>query len=151
MDDLIATALKRFDHCSSAESENRELALADLEFEQGDQWPEDVKEKRKDAPCLTVNKIPSFVRQIVNDIRQMWQCFGKVCSRRSMLFESKSRPENSRVRLNKCIPLVADDRRRQRQFGQQSVHRGVIAQTTRRRRHHRLIFLTGEDKDRVGP
>ena len=55
------------------ESENRELALDDIKFSRlGEQWPDKVKEERRreGRPCLTINRMPSFIRQVVNDSRQ---------------------------------------------------------------------------------
>lgn len=71
--DIIARALKRFELAQAAESKNREYAMDDLRFRIGEQWPEDIKRERENdgQACLTINKIPSFVRQIVNEMRQM--------------------------------------------------------------------------------
>lgn len=70
--DFLKTARKRFDLASDAESEIRKLALEDLKFRAGDQWPDDVKQSRdaERRPCLTINRIPQFIRQITNDQRQ---------------------------------------------------------------------------------
>ena len=57
----------------SAETENRATALDDMRFARlGEQWPEDIKNKRERSgrPCLTINRMPSFIRQVVNDARQ---------------------------------------------------------------------------------
>lgn len=52
-----------------ADRANREAALEDTEFFAGQQWkPEDI-ESRKGRPCLTINTLPSFVAQVVGDIR----------------------------------------------------------------------------------
>ena len=69
---LLATAKKRFLTASDAEAEIRKLALEDLKFRIGDQWPEEIKRQRyvDQRPCLTINQIPQFVRQITNDQRQ---------------------------------------------------------------------------------
>jgi len=47
-------------------------AIDDLKFRAGDQWPEQIKAQRtiEKRPCLTINKIGTFVHQIVNDQRQ---------------------------------------------------------------------------------
>ena len=71
-EELLATARKRFDIAVEAESEIRKIALEDMRFSAGEQWPEDVKRQR-DAdkrPCLTINRLPQFIRQITNDQRQ---------------------------------------------------------------------------------
>jgi hypothetical protein len=38
----------------------------------GEQWPEAVmkQREREGRPCLTINKLPAFIRQVVNDARQ---------------------------------------------------------------------------------
>lgn len=54
------------------ERENREEAIDDLRFRAGDQWPTGVKSEREatNRPCLTINRMPQFVRQVTGDIRQ---------------------------------------------------------------------------------
>lgn len=71
-DDFLKQVVKRFSRVSSVESENRLEALDDLRFKAGDQWPEWAKAQRTldKRPCLTINKIPTFVHQITNDQRQ---------------------------------------------------------------------------------
>jgi hypothetical protein len=70
---VLARARKRFSAALDFESENREAAIDDLRFSEGDQWPEEIKtEREKDnRPCLVINKTSLFIRQIVNDIRQI--------------------------------------------------------------------------------
>jgi len=52
--------------------DNRKAALDDIKFAAGDQWPEEIVTQRgKDKrPCLVVDKLNQYVRQIVNDGRQ---------------------------------------------------------------------------------
>src|SRR6185295_6624325 len=72
-DDLLAEAKEQFTQCEEAESENRIDALDDLKFAKlGEQWPELVKQQRRidGRPCLTVNRQPAFIRQVVNEARQ---------------------------------------------------------------------------------
>ena len=72
-DDMIATARDQFQQCLDASTDNRRTALEDIKFaREGIQWPEDIRKKREIAgkPCLTINKLPSFIRQVVNDQRQ---------------------------------------------------------------------------------
>lgn len=68
----IKTALERFKLVEEAESAGRQLALEDIEFRKGDQWPDDIAAARKinGRPCLTINKMPQFVRQVTNDQKQ---------------------------------------------------------------------------------
>ena len=72
-DDLLLEARRLFDLASEAETENRQDALDDLRFARlGEQWPDGVVESRKleGRPCLTINRLPAFIRQVVNDARQ---------------------------------------------------------------------------------
>lgn len=69
---FLGKARKRFDRCVSSESQNRKEAVDDLKFKTGEgQWPADVVSTRNfdRRPALTINKIPTFVNQVVNDIR----------------------------------------------------------------------------------
>lgn len=72
-DELLKTARKRFDACVEAETANRERAKEDLKFAYGEQWPDEARKVREaeQRPCMTVNKIPKFTRQVINDIRQV--------------------------------------------------------------------------------
>lgn len=69
---LIEVALARFKIAEEAEMKHRQVALEDLKFKSGDQWPEEVKRQREQdrRPCLTVNRIPQHIRQVTNDQRQ---------------------------------------------------------------------------------
>ena len=71
--ELLSEALKQFKLCQDAEDENRAAALDDLKFARlGEQWPDAVKKQREQQgrPCLTINRMPAFIRQVVNDSRQ---------------------------------------------------------------------------------
>lgn len=70
--DILEQANKRYDACVAADNENFTNTRADLKFLNGEHWPEDSKKLRKAErrPCLTINKLPAFVRQITNDQRQ---------------------------------------------------------------------------------
>lgn len=54
------------------ERDNRREAARDLQFLAGDQWPQSVREQRErdGRPMLTLNRLPQFVHQVTNDIRQ---------------------------------------------------------------------------------
>lgn len=68
---LLAEARKRFDHGCTAEDDNRQEMEEDLAFLTGEgQWTEEAKTARKGRPTLTINRMPQFVRQVVNDVRQ---------------------------------------------------------------------------------
>ena len=53
-------------------NDERSAALDDIKFRSGEQWPETIKTNRErdKRPCLTVDKLNQYVRQIVNDGRQ---------------------------------------------------------------------------------
>lgn len=70
--EIIETAQERFKACQDAEATLRDEALDDLEFLGGDQWPADIINQRQadKTPCLTINRLPQFVRQITNGERQ---------------------------------------------------------------------------------
>lgn len=71
--DIHAEALEDFKRCQEADAHNREAALADLKFGRlGKQWDEAAEKKREQEgrPCMTFNRMPTFIRQVVNDGRQ---------------------------------------------------------------------------------
>lgn len=71
-DELLAQARKRMDAATQGDQENREEALDDLRFLAGiGQWPDDIQQDRAAAgkPCLIVNQLPQFLRQVTGDIR----------------------------------------------------------------------------------
>lgn len=71
-DEILTRMRKRFDRAVSFEAENRKAELEDLKFKAGDQWPADVATQRNTdrRPCMTVNRIPTLVNQVTNDLRQ---------------------------------------------------------------------------------
>jgi hypothetical protein len=71
-EDILRVARERFTLAEEAEREIRQVALEDLEFRTGNQWPADVRAERErdHRPCLTINRMPQFIRQITNDQRQ---------------------------------------------------------------------------------
>ena len=71
--DELKDALEEFERCLEAEEDNRKEALDDLKFARlSEQWTtKDIEQRRLEGrPCLTINKLPSFIRQVVNDGRQ---------------------------------------------------------------------------------
>jgi Phage P22-like portal protein len=72
-DEIIKEAREAFELAADAEAENRREALDDLRFARlGEQWPAQIKRERDldGRPCLTINRLPAFIRQVVNDARQ---------------------------------------------------------------------------------
>jgi hypothetical protein len=69
---FLAQAKERFNLAAEAEDEQRRLALDDLTFLSGQQWPLEVRQARDldHRPCLTINRLPQYSRQIINEVRQ---------------------------------------------------------------------------------
>lgn len=70
---IIQEAREAFELAAEVEAENRRQALDDLRFARlGEQWPEQVRREREldGRPTLTINRLPAFIRQVVNDARQ---------------------------------------------------------------------------------
>ncbi|MGZ5053306.1 MAG: portal protein [Methylobacter sp.] len=71
--DILKEALELFKRASEHESNNREQALDDLKFARlSEQWhPADRKNRELEGrPCLTINRLPAFIRKVVNTARQ---------------------------------------------------------------------------------
>lgn len=72
-DDFLKEARERFERASEAISDNHDEARDDMRFARlGEQWPEQVRKQREldGRPCLVINRMPSFIRQVVNGARQ---------------------------------------------------------------------------------
>ena len=71
-DDRINQAMEYLRQVNDVDSNNRAEALDDVRFSAGDQWPVDVQNSRvlEARPCLTINKVDAYCRQIVNQIRE---------------------------------------------------------------------------------
>lgn len=69
--EFLSVARQRFKRSYEAESTLRMDMLDDMEFYNSDQWPEHVKMERTldKRPILTINRLPQFVRQVVNQAR----------------------------------------------------------------------------------
>lgn len=71
--ELHKQALADFELCQSADEHNRVAALAAIKFWRlGEQWSDTIKNKREaeQRPCMTFNRGPTFIRQVVNEARQ---------------------------------------------------------------------------------
>lgn len=71
-DRRIADAMKFLRLTTDADQSNRSEALEDLKFASGDQWPTEIQNSRnlEARPCLTINKIDPYIRQVTNQQRQ---------------------------------------------------------------------------------
>ena len=69
---LISEAREFLQYAESAEGTNRAEAMEDLRFRSGEQWPAPVQNSRQleARPCLTINKVDAFIRQVTNSQRQ---------------------------------------------------------------------------------
>lgn len=69
---IVKEARERIEDSWSHDRDNRREAATDLAFLAGNQWPETVRRDREaqGRPMLTINRLPQFVRQITNDVRQ---------------------------------------------------------------------------------
>jgi hypothetical protein len=72
-EDLIAKARLSFERASEYWADNHKEATDDLRFARlNEQWPEKIRKQREleGRPCEVFNKMPAFIRQVVNDARQ---------------------------------------------------------------------------------
>ena len=69
---ILAEARDYLRLCIAADDQNRNAALDDLIFISGEQWdPRDRQQRAVSGrPCLTINKLPTFLHQVTNDQRQ---------------------------------------------------------------------------------
>ena len=72
-DQIHKDAIERFTESIEGSDFNREAYYSDVKFSRmGDQWDDKVKKLRvqEGRPALTINKLPAFIRSIVNESRQ---------------------------------------------------------------------------------
>lgn len=71
-EEIFLEADERLRISIEAEGENRTLGMEDLEFEDGNQWPDDLYNMRKiqRRPTLTINMTRRCVREVCNNMRQ---------------------------------------------------------------------------------
>lgn len=72
---ILEEALERFQEALDESSEERNRMAEELRFAAGEQWPEKIKAQRENdpngaRPCLTMDKLGQYRRQVVNDARQ---------------------------------------------------------------------------------
>jgi hypothetical protein len=70
--DFLAQARERHSFGMSFDKDDRNEAAFDVRFASGDQWDKAAKDQRYKAkrPCLTENRLPVYIAQVVNDGRQ---------------------------------------------------------------------------------
>jgi hypothetical protein len=66
---LVKEAVDNYEEARDGWSGNFETMVDDLRFLGGEQWPEDIKNQRTadKRPCMTINKMPTFVDQVTGD------------------------------------------------------------------------------------
>lgn len=64
-------ALKRYRDAADADAPNRDATLEDFRWYASEQWEQQVEQQRRAAgkPTLTMNRLPMFVRQVINEVR----------------------------------------------------------------------------------
>lgn len=72
LDDILRNGKDRFNDASDSWQKIRQNALDDLKFYKGDQWSTDLQRtgSARKEPNLTVNRLPQFVKQVENELRQ---------------------------------------------------------------------------------
>jgi hypothetical protein len=71
-EEIFLECANRLRIAEEAESTNRLLAIEDLEFADGQQWPDDLYNMRKvqRRPALTINHTGTLVRRVVNNMKE---------------------------------------------------------------------------------
>mgnify|MGYP003668142540 CR=1 FL=1 len=71
-DEMHALAVKRFERVETKERDQRRLAVEDIKFAQTEdgQWDEGAKEKRRNRPRFTINRVAGAIDQLIGDQRQ---------------------------------------------------------------------------------
>ena len=67
----VTEAIEFMNLSIEADSDNRALALVDLKFRYGEQWPQyAIASRGLDRPQLTINEMDGYIRQVTNGQRQ---------------------------------------------------------------------------------
>ena len=69
----ISDALEAYKAAAEFHDRQHEIMREDYEFARlGNQWPEEIEREREQnaRPCHTINRLPTFINQVVNDVRQ---------------------------------------------------------------------------------
>lgn len=67
---ILDAAMARLKKCVEADAHNRDAAIEDLEFANGDQWPEAERVRRTQAgrPMLQIDLLSKYIDQVVGDM-----------------------------------------------------------------------------------
>lgn len=66
---FLEEARERYQQGVDYDKDNRDAGIDDQKFIAGDQWDSEALRARSGRPCLTINRLPQFVAQVVGDIR----------------------------------------------------------------------------------
>ena len=71
-EEMLKEIRERAEYAKTAWQHNFDAAQEDIKFLSGEQWPDYIKQQRelKQRPCLTLNKLPQYVDQVLGDQRQ---------------------------------------------------------------------------------
>jgi len=72
-EDIIKECKAAYKEADEASADARDQWLTDMKFARlGEQWDKSDRDRRKleGRPCLTINRMPAFIRQVTNDARQ---------------------------------------------------------------------------------
>jgi hypothetical protein len=72
--EILKQALEDYDAAYEFQRGNIDEANEDLKFRRGrkeDQWDQEALSARANRPCLVINTLPQFIRQVTGDMRQM--------------------------------------------------------------------------------
>ena len=92
--DILRAAREFLERAESADSHNRKAWKDDVEFARLEkQWPDAIRKQREieGRPCLTLNRLGTVIRQVVNDARQNRPAMTALPN------DSKSDPETAEV------------------------------------------------------
>jgi len=69
--EVLRLAKERWRLAMDANRDNRTAAVEDLKFLNGEQWDAALRKEREaeGLPCITINRMPAFVAQVVNELR----------------------------------------------------------------------------------
>ena len=74
LDEFLEVSRKQLSQSTSADRDNRDRALDDLKHLVGEgHWSDEIRlsRERENRPCLVINQLPQFLRQVTGDLRAM--------------------------------------------------------------------------------
>lgn len=119
--DILATALKRYQEGIDGDRDNRDRDEQDRLFYSGQQWDRSDHELRRNRPTLTINRLPQFVKQVTGEMRQNKPAI------RILPVDEKTDPELAKVytAIVRHIESRSDAHRAYAKAGEQAVIGGI--------------------------